>query len=285
MALAPRLAPPRADVPPRLTHIVGPASARTLDLAAKRWFMVLYTPSSTESGELYIRLIMTRAPKYLAEAIGTFCLVFAGTGAIAVRQLTAGQVSGLEVCLVFGLVATAMVYAVGHISGAHLNPAVTLAFYSSGRLGREEIAPYCAAQVLGATAASALVTVLFGREAVLLGATLPSAGWAQAFVMELVLTAILVFVVMAVATDHRAQGTMAGVAIGAVVCLGAIIGGPVSGASMNPARSLGPALLGLEFGSHWLYWAAPILGGFVGARAYALLQCEAPGGGPGKGCC
>lgn len=227
---------------------------------------------------------MSRLPKYLAEAVGTFCLVFAGTGAIALRAATGGQVSALEVCLVFGLVVLAMVYAVGHISGAHLNPAVTFAFFWSGRLGGAEVAPYCAAQLCGAAAASLVVRVLFGA-AGRLGATGPSAGVGQAFLMEFLLTAILVLVIMSVATDHRAQGGMAGIAIGATVCLCAILGGPVSGASMNPARSFGPALVGLDFTRHWLYWAAPVLGAAAGASLYRLIRCDERRAASAAGCC
>lgn len=226
---------------------------------------------------------MNRLPKYLAEAVGTFCLVFAGTGTIALRAAT-GQVSALEVCLVFGLVVLAMVYTVGHISGAHLNPAVTFAFYCSGRLPAGELAPYCAAQLGGAAAGSLAVRGLFGA-AGRLGATAPAGAVAQAFLMEFLLTAILALVIMAVATDHRAQGGMAGIAIGATVCLDAILGGPVSGASMNPARSFGPALVGWDFTHHWLYWTAPVLGAAAGAGLYRLIQCDAAGKGSGAGCC
>lgn len=228
---------------------------------------------------------MRRLPKYLAEFVGTFCLVFAGTGAIAARQAAGGRITGLEICLAFGLVVVAMVYAVGHISGAHLNPAVTLGFYSGGRLEARELAPYWAGQLAGAVLASAVLRLLFGEEAVRLGATLPAMGPGRAFAMELILTGMLMFVIMAVATDHRAQGAMAGIAIGATVCVAAIIGGPVSGASMNPARSLGPALLGGVFTGHWLYWAAPALGAVAGTLVYRFIQCDLPKESAKQGCC
>ena len=227
---------------------------------------------------------MTRLPKYVAETVGTFCLVFAGTGVIALRAAGQGQVSALEVSLAFGLVVLAMVYAVGHISGAHLNPAVTFAFYCSRRLDGAEVVPYWAAQLAGAVSASLVVGLLFGAAGGL-GATAPAGGVGRAFLMEFLLTAILVLVIMAVAIDHRAQGSMAGVAIGATVCLCAILGGPVSGASMNPARSFGPALVGLNFAHHWLYWVAPLLGGMAGAGLYRVIQCDAGKAAPGAGCC
>lgn len=228
---------------------------------------------------------VTRLSKYAAEAAGAFCLVFAGTGAVVVDQVTGGGVGALGVSLVFGLVVLAMVYAVGHISGAHLNPAVTLGFYSAGRLPAREIAPYLAAQLAGAVLASAALRLLFWGEATSLGMTLPSGPWPRSLGFEFLLTAILMFVVMAVATDHRAQGVMAGVAIGATIALEAILGGPVSGASMNPARSFGPALLSWDFGGHWLYWAGPIAGALFGAAAYRAVQCDLPATEGAPGCC
>src|SRR5579885_663465 len=157
--------------------------------------------------------------KLLAEAIGTFCLVFAGTGAVVVDQVTGGKVGGLGISLVFGLIVLAMIYTIGHVSGAHMNPAVTVGFWAGGRLPAREIAPYACAHLLGACAASAALKLVFAGSATSLGRTHPAAGAAQAFWLELVMTALLMFVIMGVATDERAQGEMAGIAVGATIGL------------------------------------------------------------------
>lgn len=229
-------------------------------------------------------MLNEKIPKYAAEAVGAFCLVFAGTSAVVVEQTT-GRLGGVGVSLVFGLIVLAMIYAVGHISGAHLNPAVSLGFYSAGRLPAAELAPYLLAQFGGAISASLLVRLIFWGVETDLGMTLPAGSWQQSFALEFVLSFILLFVVMAVATDHRAQGVMAGVAVGATIAVEALVGGPVSGASMNPARSLAPALLAANFDRQWLYVVAPLLGGVLGARAYLAVQCESPGKDGGPGCC
>ncbi len=226
-----------------------------------------------------------RLAKYLAEGTGTFFLVFMGTGAVIVNAGSGGSLGHLGVSLVFGLVVLAMVYALGHLSGAHLNPAVSLGFAAAGRLSAREIGPYIAAQLVGAVAASAALKTMFPADATLLGATLPSHGVAQAFGMELVLTLMLMFVILAVATDERAEGTMAGVAIGATVALEALVGGPVSGASMNPARSLGPALMSGHMAGQWIYWAAPILGSLAAVVAYQLMRCPSAPNPDKHGCC
>lgn len=210
----------------------------------------------------------------LAETIGTFSLVLAGCGAILVEAQT--QALGhVGVAGSFGLVILIMVLATGHVSGAHLNPAVTLAFLSLGKVDRSTAVGYILSQLLGATLAAAALAFLFPNAAdtAHLGATLPSGALAQSFVLEVLLTAMLMFVITSVATDSRAPGPLAAAAaIGGTVALGALWGGPISGASMNPARSFGPALVSQTWEFHWLYWMAPILGALLGAWAYRLLQ-------------
>lgn len=209
--------------------------------------------------------------KYLAEAVGTFCLVFAGTGAIVVNQLTHGEVTEVGIGLVFGLVVLAMVYTVGPISGAHLNPAVTLGFYSSGRMRGQEVPAYIMAQCAGALLASFSLRVIFGGSTNL-GVTLPSGTALQSLVLEFVLTFMLMFVVMGVATGDREEGVLAGVAIGATIALEAIFAGPISGASMNPARSLAPALVSGNLSHLWIYGLGPVLGSVVGAWMYRRVR-------------
>lgn len=211
--------------------------------------------------------------KFFAETIGTFCLVFAGTGAVVVDQVTGGKVGGLGVSLVFGLIVLAMIYAVGHVSGAHLNPAVTLAFYAAGRHKAGEVLPYVAAQLIGAILASLALRLLFFGQATNLGLTVPMGAVGQSFALELIMSFMLMFTIMGVATDDRAEGDMAGIAIGGVIALEAAFGGPISGASMNPARSFSPALVTFDFTHQWLYWVAPILGAVAGSLAYRVVQC------------
>jgi MIP family channel proteins len=219
---------------------------------------------------------MTPAPlgrALVAEAIGTFALVFAGCGAIMVDAKT-GQLGHVGVAITFGLVIMAMIYAVGHVSGAHLNPAVTLSFVLTRHFPRSRAAGYWSAQVAGALAAAALLRASLGDVADV-GATLPSGSEAQSFLWELVMTAFLMFVILAVATDTRAVGEAAAIAIGATVGLDAMFGGPISGASLNPARSIGPAVVSGNLHSLWLYIAAPIVGAAIGGLAYQFVRREA----------
>lgn len=208
----------------------------------------------------------------LAEAIGTFALVFFGAGAIMVEADT-GALGHLGVALAFGLVIMVMIYALGHVSGAHLNPAVTLAFALTRRLPWSRVVAYCVAQIAAAIAAALLLRASLGDVADM-GGTVPAGSQAQSFFWEVVLSFLLMFVIMSVATDTRAVGEAAAIAIGGTVGLGALVGGPVSGASMNPARSIGPAIVSGEQRALWLYVAGPIVGAALGALAYQAVRGE-----------
>jgi len=216
---------------------------------------------------------LTTARRLTAELVGTFALVFAGCGAVMVEAKT-GALGQVGVALTFGLVIMAMIYAVGHISGAHLNPAVSLAFALNRHFPWTKLLGYWAAQLAGAFAAAALLRGSLGNIAHV-GATLPSGSERQSFLWELVLTFFLMFVIMAVATDTRAVGEAAAIAIGGTVGLDAMFGGPISGASMNPARSIGPAFVSGDLHALWLYIAAPLLGAALGAAIYQFLRGEA----------
>jgi aquaporin Z len=208
----------------------------------------------------------------LAEGIGTFVLVFAGTGAVMVNQITDGALTHLGISFVFGAVVAALIYAMGHISNAHFNPAVTLAFWTSGFFPKRRVLPYILAQSLGAILASVTLLVALGRVGHL-GATLPLNGnWIQSLVLETLLTFILMLVILGSGLDRRAHIGFAGIAIGLTVALEAAFMGPITGASMNPARSLGPALVGGIWEHHWVYWVAPILGAQLAVLVYGLLS-------------
>lgn len=209
--------------------------------------------------------------RYIAEGIGTFALVFAGCGAIIVNDTFGGLLGHVGVCLVFGLVVMAMIYAVGNISGAHINPAVTLGFMFAGRLERRAVLPYISSQLLGAVAAALLLRFLFPEHHTL-GATLPGVDLLRTFVMEVLLSFLLMFVILNVSTGHMEKGIMAGVAVGGTVALEALLGGPVTGASMNPARSLGPALVAFNLQSLWIYLLAPVVGMFLAHPTCRWIQ-------------
>ena len=209
--------------------------------------------------------------RYIAEGIGTFALVFAGCGAIIVNDTFGGVLGHTGVSIVFGLVVMAMIYAVGNISGAHINPAVTLGFLFAGRIKKQVVLPYIGSQFLGAIAAAAILRAMFPEHETL-GATLPSGSILQSFVMEVILSFLLMFVILNVSTGHMEKGIMAGVAVGGTIALEALIGGPVSGASMNPARSLGPALASGQLDVLWIYLTAPVLGTFLAYPTCRLVQ-------------
>lgn len=208
-----------------------------------------------------------------AEFVGTFGLVFAGCGAIIIDATTGGAITHVGVALTFGLIIATMIYATGHISGAHFNPAVTLAFAATRHFPLALVPAYLAAQFGGAIAASIVLRLLFGNVANL-GTTLPAGGAGQSLALETVLTFFLMFVIISVATDTRAVGQAAALAIGGTVGLEAMFAGPISGASMNPARSLAPALVSGTWTAQWLYLVGPIVGALLGAFAYQFIRGE-----------
>jgi aquaporin NIP len=208
----------------------------------------------------------------VAEAIGTFALVFAGCGAIMVDAKT-DQLGHVGVAITFGLVIMAMIYALGHVSGAHLNPAVTFSFALSRHFPRRQIVPYWGAQLAGALVAAAILRGSLGDVAGV-GATYPSGSDAQSFLWEVVLSFFLMLVIMAVATDTRAVGEAAAIAIGGTVGLDAMFGGPISGASMNPARSLGPGVIAGDLHAIWIYLLAPLVGAALAAVIYTFVRGE-----------
>ncbi len=209
--------------------------------------------------------------------LGTFVLVFAGCGAIITNQLSGGMIGLLGIALSFGFVVMVMIYSLGDISGAHFNPAVSFGFWKAGRLSFREMNFYFLSQILGAMIAALLLKILFPQSETL-GATLPRIGFAlQAFVLEAVLSAILVFVILSVSTGSKEKGIMAGLAIGMTVALEALFGGSISGASMNPARSLAPALMSGHLEFLWIYLTAPFIGSLL-----AVLACKCS---QAQGCC
>jgi aquaporin NIP len=217
----------------------------------------------------------------LAEGLAAFALVFAGCGAIVANAAYGGALGALGVALAFGLVIMVMVYATGHLSGAHINPAVTLAFTLTRHFPARDAGAYVLAQLAGAIAGALILLAIWPDQPGELGATVPTVGAGSALVYELVLTAFLMFVIMAVATDTRAVGPAAAIAIGGTIGLDALVGGPVTGASMNPARSLGPALASGEWSDFWLYVMGPLAGAVLGALAYQLVRGEHPPDGAG----
>jgi MIP family channel proteins len=221
---------------------------------------------------MVVNIFMGHARAILAEFLGTFVLIFTGTGAIAVDRLSAGAITHLGISLVFGAIVAALIYSLGHISEAHFNPAVTLAFWSGGFFRRSLVLPYIVAQSLGAIAASLLLRITLGSVGNL-GATLPkNNNWGQSLVLEFVLTFILMLVIFGSGLDRRAHIGFAGIAIGLTVALEAACFGPITGASMNPARSLGPALVSGVWQHHWIYWVAPIAGAQLAMVIYRYLS-------------
>jgi len=212
--------------------------------------------------------------KYWAELLGTYILVFVGTGAIMINEITGGEVSHLGVGLSFGLVVMAMIYAIGDISGAHINPAVTIAFAIAKRFPKNQILPYISFQLAGAILASASLYFIF-PESNTMGETLPlKDDWIQSFMLEFILTFILMFVILNVSTGSKEKGITAALAVGGVVAFEATFAGPISGASMNPARSIAPAIFSGELTHLWLYVIATILGSILAVYSCKLIQSD-----------
>jgi len=207
-----------------------------------------------------------------AEALAAFALVFAGCGAIVTDATRDGALGATGVAAVFGLIVMVMIYATGHLSGAHINPAVTVAFTLTRHFPVRDAVAYIAAQLTGATAGALLLLAAWSDKPAALGATIPSLQPGTALVYEIALTALLMFVIVAVATDTRAVGAAAAIAIGGTVALDALFGGPLTGASMNPARSFGPALAAGEWTDFWIYVLGPLAGATLGAGAYELIR-------------
>ena len=211
-----------------------------------------------------------------AECIGVFFLVLAACGSVMIGQLT-GAYGHMGMALSPGFVVMVMVAATGHLSMAHLNPAVTLAFALSGHFPWREVPVYIVGQLAAAALGAALLRLLFGN-VFTLGANLPAGPILQSLVLEVLVTSILMFVIVAVATDQRAKGLPAGLAIGGAVALNVLWAGPISGASMNPARSFGPVLVSGVWTAHWIYWVGPIIGAALGAFAYEFVRSTEPDG-------
>jgi len=221
---------------------------------------------------------MRACPKYIAEFIGTFALVFAGTGAIIINDVTGGAVTNVGVGLTFGMIVMTMIYAVGDVSGAHFNPAVTLGFFVARRFEGKLILPYVLSQLSGALVSSLLLRGLFPQHATL-GATAPAGPALQSLILEIILTALLMFVILNVSVGAKERGITAGIAVGSVIALEALFAGPICGASMNPARSFAPALVSQNLAYLWIYLVAPLAGALVavvGCRCVRKDCCSVP---------
>lgn len=212
--------------------------------------------------------------KYFAEILGTFALIFCGTGAIIINQESAGAITHVGIAITFGLIVASMIYTVGDISGAHLNPAVTLAFWIAKEFPAKEILPYILAQSIGAFLASGILKFLFPAND-FLGATMPAGSEMQSFVLEIILTFLLMFVILNVAKGSKEQGMFAGLAIGFVVLLEAMFAGPICGASMNPIRSLSPAVVSGHLEHLWIYLSAPVIGAILAVFTWQGLKPKA----------
>lgn len=217
--------------------------------------------------------ILDEMKKYIAEFIGTFSMVFCGTGAMAINEVTGGSVTHVGIAMTWGLIVMAMIYAFGDISGAHFNPAVTIAFAYAKKFAWKEVPKFIVAQILGAFLASFIVLFLF-PDSETLGATIPTVSVWRAFVLELLLTFFLMVVIINVSTGSKEVGSIAGIAVGSVVLLEAMFAGPITNASMNPARSLAPNVVSGNVQDLWLYILAPILGALLAVVSCKLVKDE-----------
>ncbi|MDG1697926.1 MAG: aquaporin [Polaribacter sp.] len=206
--------------------------------------------------------------RYISEFIGTFAMIFCGTGAMTINEVTSGDVTHVGIAITWGLIVMAMIYAFGETSGAHFNPAVSIAFAYAKKFSWGEVPKYILAQVLGAFAASLILLFLFPTSEIL-GATIPTVDVWRAFVLEFLLTFFLMVVIINVSTGSKEIGAVAGIAIGAVVLLEAMFAGPITNASMNPARSIAPAFVSGNLQHLWMYITAPILGALL-----AVVSCK-----------
>jgi MIP family channel proteins len=208
---------------------------------------------------------------YISEVIGTFFLIFAGCGAMVVNTYSGGALGHVGVAMTWGLIVMVIIYTIGDISGAHLNPAVTLGFWISKRFKGKEVLPYIIAQSIGAFLASFVLKIMFPLDETL-GASLPSSTWEQSFIMELILTFLLMYVILNVSSGAKEKGIMAGTAIGATVGLEAMFAGPVCGASMNPIRSIAPAIVSGHTEHLWAYIVSTILGAILAVFVFKLTR-------------
>lgn len=231
----------------------------------------LKTYQSNPVNRVVVVVNIYRMKKYIAEFFGTFALLFCGTGAIIINQQTNGSITHVGVAMTFGLIVMAMIYSVGNISGAHMNPAVTIAFTMAKKFPVKEVMPYLLSQTAGALCASLILKYLFPSNDTL-GATIPSGTATQSFILECILTFILMFVIMNVATGSKEKGLFAGIAIGATVMLEAMFAGPICGASMNPVRSLAPALVSGHTQHLWIYLTATTLGAVLAIPIWKYLK-------------
>lgn len=208
--------------------------------------------------------------KYIAELIGTFALVFCGTGAIIINEVTDGVVSHVGIGITFGMIVTVMIYTFGSISGAHINPAVTIAFAVTDRFDKKQIVPYIVAQLIGAFLASVVLHLLFPTNQKL-GLTEPFGDWHQTFILEVILTYILMLVILFV-SQNKAVSQFTALAVGATVMMEAIFAGPITGASMNPARSISPAVVSGHVSDLWIYVVATILGALMASGTWMYFR-------------